>query len=117
MGEPPGGEWIHGVPCDTCWGLGKTFGIGGTPEKVFITWSGLTGVLAPANKVFIGIQDAFNPCLYSFQDDTFAGSWFWTVIMTQSSIWVKIGGIPRVDTFGFLCALTCTAGAAKCIMS
>ena len=57
MGQPVGVQYPPGNDCVICWGVGKTFGVGSTPDQVFLTWAGLLPPLVGANKTFIATQD------------------------------------------------------------
>ena len=117
MGHPPGNQYIHGVDCPNCWGLGKTFGETYTPAEVFLTWSGFVGDWAGANKAFVGIQDPLFPCFWEFEDSVYQGWWTFDAAATVAYIWLKADPLDDVEAFGALCALVCTVGAVSCVIS
>lgn len=62
-----------GLACSICWGTGKPFGDGDTPEKIQLNFSGinkapdwLPGMEEPFEGLFELDQDAFAPCHFEF---------------------------------------------------
>ncbi len=90
MGEPVGDEFVPGLVCTNCWGLGKPFGNVPTPEQIFVTFAGMTGNGAGGNKTFLGTQLSFNPCQYVFSDANYRGDIIWDAIITE----LKLFHIP-----------------------
>ena len=117
MGEPVGDEYPPGVNCPVCWGLGKTFGIGNTPEKVYITWTNLPGGWAAGNKIFIAIQRFGFSCFWDFNDGNFVGWWTFQAITTAAQISSPGGGPPHYNLLGLPCVTVLTDGVAKCVIS
>ena len=69
---------VAGNACSNCWGVGKPFGIGDTPEFVFLTFSGVNKgpnwILADGDPIdgdFLMTQDAIFPCVYFGSDADF----------------------------------------------
>ena len=117
MGNPPGEKYIPGAGCANCWGDGKTFGVGDPPEKVYITWSGLTGGLITANKSFVGIQHWFWPCVWEFQDADWQGYYQFQAGQTLAFLEVRDGGPPSNLLTGGICVKICTLFDESCTIS
>lgn len=74
--EPPPAD--PGNPCVICWGPGKDFGSGDTPDKISISFSGINKnidwepwMLDPYNEKVDLDQDEFAPCHFRYVDDNF----------------------------------------------
>jgi len=117
MGEPIGDRYPPGNDCGICWGVGKTFGEGDTPEKVFLTWADLVGPWIGANKTFTATQDALDPDLWLWNDGTFQGYWTYTIHGTGAGI--NIIGFPEwIIPTGPLCVLfVIHPGGMNCTIS
>lgn len=71
-----------GDPCTICWGNGKPFGPGETPNKVTIVIEGVekgpgwtSGMGEPPNGTFILTQHVVSSCLFLFENDDFILRW------------------------------------------
>lgn len=71
-----------GDPCTVCWGNGKPFGVGETPESVTVViadvekgpgW--MAGDGEPPNGTFELAQNPVSPCRYQFSDDDYFIEW------------------------------------------
>jgi len=117
MGEPVGDQYTSGDDCTICWGLGKPFGDVPTPKKIYITWSGLLDLFAPANGPHIGIQDPLVPYLWIFTDATFSGDWTFQPTFTRGLILLNANPAIFIWVFGDVCVLSCTDGEFTCSIS
>ena len=96
MGDPVGPEYTVGIPCPCCWGVGKPFGDEPTPKYASITFSGLPGIWAPANRKWIGQQRPAIPCLWDFEDATFQGYYAFLGVITEVYLAFKPDFVPFV---------------------
>ncbi|GAH72725.1 unnamed protein product, partial [marine sediment metagenome] len=94
MGEEPGPEYTPGAICGNCWGPGRPFGDVPTPKYASITFSGLVGIWAPANKKFIGTQDPLAACIWRFEDAIFTGWYLYGDALTEVLLAFKPGNMP-----------------------
>jgi len=117
MGEPVGSEYGGGDDCLQCWGLGKPFGDVDTPKYVYITWTGLVGGLAPANKTFIATQNPVEPAQWLFNDGIFSGNWFYSPGDSKAFITIILNPAVWEWIFGPICSLVCTDGIITCVIS
>jgi len=117
MGEAIGAEYPAGDDCTKCWGIGKTFGVGDTPLKVYITWTGLAGGLAGGNKTFVGVQDSVVPCQWNFDDGVYSGKYWFTGVLTRAWIELKPGAPPGIGIAGGICDIALAGLGATCTIS
>lgn len=101
-------EYVSGISCANCWGIGKAFGDVPTPLRINITGSGFVGACAVCNGTFIALQDGVNPCRFKFDDGTRYGDIVFSVantffIMGESGVGdcYNRGEVPCVLTSTF----------------
>ena len=117
MGEPIGDEFIPGMICVGCWGIGQTFGDVPTPLYVRITFTGLTGGCAAANRTFIATQSGVNPCLWEFDAIDFGGSWTLDAFDSSLNLFEKPSMLSCFFSVAAICSISFTDGPATGIVS
>ena len=117
MGEPVGSFYTSGSACGICWGSGKPFGIGDTPAKVYLTWTGLVAPFLNGNKTFIATQNWLTPCMWQFDDGEFIGNWTYQPAVTSAVIQLKVDPATFILTTGGVCTLSCVNAGVICTIS